>query len=282
MTDSWAIYDEKLERARATSSAAPSMPENARRPEPRACGVYIKMGHLGPASVASSSGHGGSLRDCGFDLAGGLVEVVADRTLFMGGVICDVDTTTERFGLFVAGERPSGMQWRTTGSAATASPTRRCSAASPATSCRAGSRQYRPSHARRKRARGRTSSARSIPSRDNGRLNGAARKTAPTPFGTEAAWSATAPASRGIARSTGLESGLLANRRIRHRSPLQPQPGTDGSICGSACEISRVIALAALKRRIRAARHFRSDFPEAGPICRPSTLRWPGRRARSR
>ena len=48
-------------------------------------------------------------RDCGFDLAGGLVEVVPTAHYFMGGVICNVDTSTELPGLFVAGEDASGM-----------------------------------------------------------------------------------------------------------------------------------------------------------------------------
>jgi len=47
--------------------------------------------------------------DCGFDLAGGLVEVVPTAHYFMGGVICNVDTSTEKPGLFVAGEDASGM-----------------------------------------------------------------------------------------------------------------------------------------------------------------------------
>jgi fumarate reductase flavoprotein subunit len=48
-------------------------------------------------------------RDCGFDLAGGLVEVVPTAHYFMGGVICRADTSTQLPGLFVAGEDASGM-----------------------------------------------------------------------------------------------------------------------------------------------------------------------------
>src|SRR6185312_6999840 len=47
--------------------------------------------------------------DCGFDLAGGLVEVVPTAHYFMGGVVCAADTATEIHGLFVAGEDASGM-----------------------------------------------------------------------------------------------------------------------------------------------------------------------------
>src|SRR5262249_61527046 len=73
-------------------------------------GVYIKMSHLGPAKVAKEfKGMVDRCRDCGFDLAGGLVEVVPTAHYFMGGVICRADTATDWRGLFVAGEDASGM-----------------------------------------------------------------------------------------------------------------------------------------------------------------------------
>ena len=103
-------YDPKLERAtRDVVSRAIYAEMRAGRTTPNG-GVYIKMGHLGPAKVAKQfKGMVDRCRDCGFDLAGGLVEVVPTAHYFMGGVICDVDTATERFGLFVAGEDASGM-----------------------------------------------------------------------------------------------------------------------------------------------------------------------------
>ena len=72
-------------------------------------GVYIKMGHLGPDQVAKQfKGMVERCADCGFDLAGGLVEVVPTAHYHMGGVICEVDTATELAGLFVAGEDAGG------------------------------------------------------------------------------------------------------------------------------------------------------------------------------
>ena len=47
--------------------------------------------------------------DCGFDLAGGLVEVVPTAHYLMGGVVVHVDTSTELPGLFVAGEDAGGV-----------------------------------------------------------------------------------------------------------------------------------------------------------------------------
>src|SRR6202012_3549037 len=66
--------------------------------------------HLGPDKVAKEfKGMVDRCRDCGFDLAAGLVEVGPSAHYFMGGVICDVETATERHGLFAAGEDASGM-----------------------------------------------------------------------------------------------------------------------------------------------------------------------------
>jgi fumarate reductase flavoprotein subunit len=47
--------------------------------------------------------------DCGFDLAGGLVEVVPTAHYMMGGVEFRADCTTELPGLFVAGEDSGGV-----------------------------------------------------------------------------------------------------------------------------------------------------------------------------
>src|SRR5215468_3051600 len=72
-------------------------------------GVHIKMGHLGPERVRREfKGMVERCADCGFDLAGGLVEVVPTAHYFMGGVVCNVDTSTEMPGLFVAGEDAGG------------------------------------------------------------------------------------------------------------------------------------------------------------------------------
>ena len=103
-------YDDKLERAtRDVVSRAIYTEMKAGRTTPHG-GVYIKMSHLEPAKVAKEfKGMVERCRDCGFDLAGGLVEVVPTAHYFMGGVICRPDTSTDWPGLFVAGEDASGM-----------------------------------------------------------------------------------------------------------------------------------------------------------------------------
>jgi fumarate reductase flavoprotein subunit len=104
-----ADYDPKLERAtRDIVSRAIYAEMRAGRTTPHG-GVYIKMGHLGPEKVAKQfKGMVERCADCGFDLAGGLVEVVPTAHYFMGGLMCKVDTSTELPGLFVAGEDSGG------------------------------------------------------------------------------------------------------------------------------------------------------------------------------
>jgi fumarate reductase flavoprotein subunit len=103
-------YDPKLERAtRDVVSRAMYAEMRAGRTTQNG-GLYIKMGHLGPDRVRKEfKGMVERCEDCGFDLAGGLVEVVPTAHYFMGGVVCNVDTSTELTGLFVAGEDASGM-----------------------------------------------------------------------------------------------------------------------------------------------------------------------------
>ena len=105
-----ADYDPKLERAtRDVVSRAIYAEMKSGRTTPNG-GVYIQMGHLGSNKVAKQfKGMVERCRDCGFDLAGGLVEVVPTAHYLMGGLICRPDTSTELPGLFVAGEDASGM-----------------------------------------------------------------------------------------------------------------------------------------------------------------------------
>ena len=103
-------YDPHLERAtRDVVSRAMYAEMRAGRTSPHG-GLYIKMSHLDRDSVKKQfKGMVERCADCGFDLAGGLVEVVPTAHYFMGGVVCRTDTSTELPGLFVAGEDASGM-----------------------------------------------------------------------------------------------------------------------------------------------------------------------------
>ncbi|MGF1477133.1 MAG: L-aspartate oxidase [Geminicoccaceae bacterium] len=73
-------------------------------------GVYISMGHLGKENVAKTfPGMVKRCADCGFDLAGGRVEVVPTAHYMMGGVEFDIDCATSSPGLFAAGEDCGGV-----------------------------------------------------------------------------------------------------------------------------------------------------------------------------
>jgi len=68
------------------------------------------MAHLGPDHVRRSfRGMVERCRDCGFDLAGGLVEVVPTAHYLMGGIEFAADCSTAVPGLFVAGEDSGGV-----------------------------------------------------------------------------------------------------------------------------------------------------------------------------
>jgi len=103
-------YDPMAERAtRDIVSRAIHAEMRAGRTTPHG-GVYISMGHLGPEKVRKLfKGMVERCADCGFDLAGGLVEVVPTAHYMMGGVVFNVDCTSELPGLFVAGEDSGGV-----------------------------------------------------------------------------------------------------------------------------------------------------------------------------
>ena len=73
-------------------------------------GVFIEMKHLGVDAVRKSfKGMVDRCADCGFDLAGGRVEVVPTAHYMMGGVVFDGDCRTSLTGLFAAGEDTGGV-----------------------------------------------------------------------------------------------------------------------------------------------------------------------------
>ena len=73
-------------------------------------GVYLQMHHLGAENVRRQfRGMVERCRDCGFDLAGGRVEVVPTAHYMMGGVVFREDCSTALPGLFAAGEDTGGV-----------------------------------------------------------------------------------------------------------------------------------------------------------------------------
>jgi fumarate reductase flavoprotein subunit len=260
-------YDPKLERAtRDVVSRAIDAEMRAGRTTPNG-GVYIKMGHLGPAKVAKQfKGMVDRCRDCGFDLAGGLVEVVPTAHYFMGGVICEVDTATERHGLFVAGEDASGMHGANRlggngvanstvfgGIAGDVMP--RWIAQHPGH--RAPDAQVLEAEAER---------ALYPFTRKPGDINALRERLLDTMWDDVGVVRDRASIERGIAAIDGIETELLATG-VADADPRFNLTWHDWLNLRSLCEVSRVIALAALKRENSRGAHYRSDFPEPGDLA---------------
>jgi len=259
-------YDPKLERAtRDVVSRAIHAEMKAGRTTQNG-GVYIKMGHLGPEKVAKQfKGMVDRCRDCGFDLAGGLVEVVPTAHYFMGGVICDVETLTERFGLFVAGEDASGMHGANRlGGNGVANSTvfggisgdvmARWIADNP------GHRVPDPNVLDAEIAR-----VQQPFGHRPGDLNALREKLLDTMWDEVGVVRDRAGIGCGIVAIDAIESELLSTG-VADDDRRFNLTWHDWLNLRSLCEVSRVIALAALKRENSRGAHFRSDFPEPGEL----------------
>ncbi|MBM3390130.1 MAG: FAD-binding protein [Betaproteobacteria bacterium] len=103
-------YDERGERATrdiVSRSIYREMREGRTTPNG---GVWIQMHHLGVDQVKQQfKGMVERCGDCGFDLAGGRVEVVPTAHYMMGGVVFACDTSTPLPALFAAGEDTGGV-----------------------------------------------------------------------------------------------------------------------------------------------------------------------------
>src|SRR5438105_2270875 len=103
-------YDPKAERATRDFVSRAMFSEIRKGNTTPHGGLYISMAHLGPERVRKEfKGMVERCADCGFDLAGGLVEVVPTAHYMMGGVEFAADCSTTLRGLFVAGEDSGGV-----------------------------------------------------------------------------------------------------------------------------------------------------------------------------
>jgi fumarate reductase flavoprotein subunit len=262
-----ADYDPKLERAtRDVVSRAIYAEMKAGRTTPNG-GVYIKMSHLGADKVAKDfKGMVDRCRDCGFDLAGGLVEVVPTAHYFMGGLVCDVDTATECEGLFVAGEDASGMHGANRlggngvanstvfgGIAGDVMP--RWIADNP------GHRAPDPAVLDLEVAR-----AEHPFTQPAGDVNGLREQLLDAMWDDVGVVRERAGIQRGLAAIDAIEA-ILRTTGVADRDRRFNLTWHDWLNLRSLCEISRVIALAALRRENSRGAHYRSDFPEPGDLA---------------
>jgi len=103
-------YDTKLERATRDIVSRAIYQEMLDGNVTPMGGVYIQMNHLGPETVRRQfKGMVERCADCGFDLAGGRVEVVPTAHYMMGGVEFEPDCRSGLNGLFIAGEDSGGV-----------------------------------------------------------------------------------------------------------------------------------------------------------------------------
>jgi fumarate reductase flavoprotein subunit len=260
-------YDDKLERAtRDVVSRAIDAEMRAGRTTPNG-GVYIKMGHLGPEKVAKQfKGMVDRCRDCGFDLAGGLVEVVPTAHYFMGGLICGADTSTEWPGLFVAGEDASGMHGANRlGGNGVANSTVFGGIAGDVMprwiAAHGGHREPDAAVLDAEVARALHPFA-----RKGGNLNELREKLLDTMWDDVGVVRDQAGLARGLATLDAIEAELLATG-LADEGRTFNLTWHDWLNLRSLTEISRVIALAALKRENSRGAHFRTDFPGEGDLA---------------
>jgi fumarate reductase flavoprotein subunit len=262
-----ADYDAKLERAtRDVVSRAIYAEMKAGRTTPNG-GVYIKMSHLGPAKVAKEfKGMVERCRDCGFDLAGGLVEVVPTAHYFMGGVICDVDTATQCAGLFVAGEDAGGMHGANRlGGNGVANSTVFGGIAGDVMphwiANNPGHRAPDPDLLAFEVER-----AEYPFSRQPGDLNALREALLDAMWDNVGVVRDRPGIERGLAAIDAIEAILRATG-VSDRDRRFNLTWHDWLNLRSLCEISRVIALAAARRENSRGAHYRSDFPEPGDLA---------------
>jgi fumarate reductase flavoprotein subunit len=247
-------------------------------------GVYLAMGHLGADAVRRQfKGMVERCADCGFVVAAGRVEVVPTAQYLLVGVEFGTDCTTEREGLYVAGEDSGGVHGAN-----------RLGGNGVANSTVFG---------------GIAGDAMAAALRDDGawrepdlELLRAAWVRACLPFNGSAAARADAASASGAAVAGGLEhlrerlyatmwedagivrdaaglaraAGELAALAAQLSSYRLPAPATDPAFnlawhdwlnLGNLVSVSQAIVRAAQARENSRGAHFRADFPDAGELA---------------
>lgn len=229
-------------------------------------GVYLRMSHLGPEKVRKDfKGMVERCADCGFDLAGGLVEVVPTAHYFMGGVVVDNDCATSIPGLYVAGEDAGGMHGANRlGGNGVANSTVFGGIAGErmAVSARTRRRAPEPDEALLAEEIAR---ARAAFGGGETNLNHLRDRLLDLMWEDAGVVRDQAGLDRAVRWLDELETELLASR-IGTENRVFNLTWHDWLNLRSLIEVSRVIALAALAREDSRGAHFREDFPESGRL----------------
>jgi fumarate reductase flavoprotein subunit len=261
-----ADYDPKLERATRDIVSRAIYAEMRAGRTTRHGGVYIKMGHLGPANVRKQfKGMVERCADCGFDLAGGLVEVVPTAHYFMGGLICSVDTSTEMPGLFVAGEDASGMHGanRLGGNGVANSTVFGGIAGETMAAWVAANPGHRAADEARIEAE--TARAQQAFSRKGGDLNRLRERLLDAMWDDVGVIRDAAGLERGLSKLEAIEAELLETG-VPDGNRAFNLTWHDWLNLRSLVEVSKVIAAAALRRQNSRGAHYREDFPGEGDL----------------
>ena len=265
-----AAYDPRGERAtRDIVSRAMFSEMRSGKTTPNG-GLYISMAHLGPERVARDfKGMVERCADCGFDLAGGLVEVVPTAHYMMGGVEFAPDCSTALPGLFVAGEDSGGVHGanRLGGNGVANSTVFGAVAGDTMAAWVSGAQLAEPDRAAIEAAIERCE----IPFRKRAGMVKSPQPMREKLFDTMWERVGIERDAAGLAQAAGeladlqaeLESCVLdgADRAFN-------LTWHDWMNLRSQVAVSRAIAAAASAREDSRGAHFRSDFPEAGPLER--------------
>jgi fumarate reductase flavoprotein subunit len=258
-------YDPKAERAtRDFVSRAMYSEMRAGRTSPNG-GLYISMNHLNQEQVRKQfRGMVERCADCGFDLAGGLVEVVPTAHYMMGGVEFGADCSTELKGLYVAGEDAGGVHGanRLGGNGVANSTVFGAVAGDVMAACVRNEALRDPDMEAVEKA---VQSCEPRISRSHGSLEPLREKL------YEAMWQKV-----GIIRdATGLKSALADLDAIEGELVATGIADTNRAFnltwhdwlnLKSLVQVSRVITEAALARTDSRGAHFREDYPESGSL----------------
>ena len=228
-------------------------------------GLFIQMGHLGSDNVRRAfKGMVERCADCGFDLAGGLVEVVPTAHYLMGGLVCDTETRTELPGLFVAGEDAGGVHGANRlGGNGVANSTVFGGVAGEVMARWVFSESLRDPDEALLEAE--VARARHPFGRPAGDLNALRDRLLDLMWQDVGVTRTTDGLRRGIARLADLEAELL-DTGLADQERVFNLTWHDWLNLRSLIEVSGVIAQAALAREDSRGAHYREDFPDAGDL----------------
>ena len=262
-------YDPKLERAtRDIVSRAMFAEMRAGRTTPHG-GLYISMAHLGPDNVRKQfKGMVERCADSGFDLAGGLVEVVPTAHYMMGGVEFNLDCTTALHGLFTAGEDSGGVHGanRLGGNGVANSTVFGGVAGETMAAWLKQERAFRePDRAAIDAAIDRCERPLRSKGTSHGSLEPLREKLFDLMWDKVGISREAAPLGEALASLREIDSELDGYTLFDHQRAFSLS-WHDWMNLKSLVEISCVITAAALAREDSRGAHFRADFPAAGPL----------------